>query len=74
MLYIQFHYSSKEWPIALDMACHKALSVVACSFEFTNMTDEDLYILTSDSPLEGLFSPFIAVFHEGQRLEYKGLI
>ena len=55
------------------MACHKALSVVACSFEFTNVADEDLSspvtLLSKDS-----FSPFIAVFHKGQHLQYKGLI
>ena len=46
-------YSTKEWPIDLDMACHKALSVVACTFEFTNVADEDYYILKRDSPLVG---------------------
>ena len=56
------------------MACHKALSVVACSFEFTNVADEDYYILTSDTPLEGVDSPFIAVYHEGHRIEYEGIL
>ena len=56
------------------MACHKALSVVACSFEFTNVADEDLYILTSDTPLEGPDSPFVAVYHEGHRIDYKGIL
>ena len=56
------------------MACSKALSVVACSFEFTNVADEDLYILKYDTPLEGLFSPFVAVYQEGHHVQYKGLI
>ena len=56
------------------MSCHKALSVVACSFEFTNVADEDYYILTSDTPLEGVDSPFIAVYHEGHRIEYEGIL
>ena len=64
----------REWPIATDMACSKALSVVACTFEFTNMAAEDYYILTSDSPLEGLYSPFVAVYHNGRRVQYEGLI
>ena len=56
------------------MACSKALSVVACSFEFTNVADEDLYILKYDTPLEGLFSPFVAVYQEGHLVQYEGLI
>ena len=42
------------------MACHKALSVVACSFEFTNVADEDLSspvtLLSKDSFLQSLLS------------------
>ena len=68
-------YSAKEWPIDLDMACHKALSVVACTFEFTNVADEDYYILKRDTPLVGgLYSPFVAVYHEGRQVQYKGTI
>ena len=73
-LLIYILYSTREWPIALDMACNKALSVVACTFEFTNMATEDYHILTSDSPLEGLYSPFVAVYHNGHRVQYEGLI
>ena len=73
-LLIYILYSTREWPIALDMACNKALSSVACTFEFTNMATEDYHILTSDSPLEGLYSPFVAVYHNGRRVQYEGLI
>ena len=68
-------YSTKEWPIALDMACHKALSVVACTFEFANVADEDYYILKRDTPLVGgLYSPFITVYYKGHQVQYKGTI
>ena len=33
-----------------------------------------IYILTSDSPLEGLYSPFVAVYHNGRRVQYEGLV
>ncbi|XP_019850270.1 PREDICTED: uncharacterized protein LOC109581006 [Amphimedon queenslandica] len=72
--YLTSTCAMREWPIAIDMACNKALSVVACTFEFTNMAAEDYYILTSDSPLEGLYSPFVAVYHNGRRVQYEGLI
>ncbi|XP_019850269.1 PREDICTED: uncharacterized protein LOC109581005 [Amphimedon queenslandica] len=72
--YLTCTCAMREWPIAIDMACSKALSVVACTFEFTNMAAEDYYILTSDSPLEGLYSPFVAVYHNGRHVQYEGLI
>ena len=48
--------SVKEWPISLDMACNNALSTVACSFQFTNIADKDLYLLKRNTPLDGLNS------------------
>ena len=68
-------FSAKEQPISVDMACHKALSTVACSFEFTNNANEDLYLLKRDTPLEGLFSPFsITVFLDNNPIHYEGKI
>ena len=55
------------------MACNKALSAVACSFEFTNNGNEDLYLLKRNTPLEGLNSPFISVSFHGRPLKYKGI-
>ena len=66
-------FSAKEQPISVDMACHKALSTVACSFEFTNNANEDLYLLKRDTPLEGLFSPFITVFLDNNPIQYEGI-
>ena len=72
---IQCHFSSvNEWPIALDMTCHRALSVVACTFEFTNAAKGDYYILKRDTPLEGLHSPFVTVYHEGYEIKYQGIV
>ena len=67
--------SDNGWPISLDMACNKALSAVACSFEFTNNANEDLYLLKRNTPLEGLHSPFIDVTHHSKGLvPYSGIV
>ena len=65
--------SAEEWPISLDMACHKALSAIACSFEYTNVANEDYYLLKHNTPLEGLRSPFITVSQDGVPLQYQGM-
>uniref|UniRef100_A0A1X7UFG0 Lysine-specific metallo-endopeptidase domain-containing protein n=1 Tax=Amphimedon queenslandica TaxID=400682 RepID=A0A1X7UFG0_AMPQE len=56
------------------MACNKALSAVACSFEFTNNANEDLYLLKRNTPLEGLRSQFVSVSLDGRPLKYEGII
>ena len=70
---ISFYCSVEEWPISLDMACHKALSAIACSFEYTNVANEDYYLLKHNTPLEGLRSPFITVSQDGVPLQYQGM-
>ena len=65
--------SANGWPVSLDMACNKALSAVACSFEFTNNANEDLYLLKRNTPLEGLISEFVSVSLDGRPLEYQGI-
>ena len=55
------------------MACNKALSAVACSFEFTNNANEDLYLLKRGTPLEGLVSEFLTVSVAGSPVEYDGI-
>ena len=56
------------------MACNKALSTVACSFQFTNIADEDLYLLKRNTPLEEeFFSPFLTLSIEGHPVEYEGV-
>ena len=62
-----------EGPISLDMGCHQALSEVVCTFEFTNNAKRDIHILTHNTPLEGLFSPFVTVLQEGHPVMYEGL-
>lgn len=54
------------------MGCNKALSSVVCSFEFTNNANEDLYLLKRDTPLEGLYSPFVALSNDDGPLQYEG--
>ncbi|XP_011406478.2 PREDICTED: uncharacterized protein LOC105314175 [Amphimedon queenslandica] len=71
--YLTCALSANGWPISLDMACNEALSAVACSFEFTNNGNEDLYLLKRNTPLEGLNSPFISVYLDGRPLKYKGI-
>ena len=74
MLLFSCTCSANGWPVSLDMACNKALSSVACSFEFTNNANEDLYLLKRNTPLEGLNSQFVSVSLDGRPLEYEGII
>ncbi|XP_011406447.1 PREDICTED: uncharacterized protein LOC105314155 isoform X1 [Amphimedon queenslandica] len=71
--YLTCALSANGWPVSLDMACNKALSTVACSFEFTNNGNEDLYLLKRNTPLEGLYSEFVSVSLNGRPLEYEGI-
>ena len=73
MLLFSCTCSANGSPISLDMACNKALSAVACSFEFTNNANEDLYLLKRNTPLEGLYSQFLSVSLDGRPLEYEGI-
>ena len=73
MLLFSCTCSANGWPVSLDMACNKALSGVACSFEFTNNANEDLYLLKRNTPLEGLYSQYVSVSLDGHPLEYKGI-
>ncbi|XP_019854626.1 PREDICTED: uncharacterized protein LOC109583643 isoform X2 [Amphimedon queenslandica] len=70
--YLTSALSANDWPISLDMACNKALSVVACTFEFTNNANEDLYLLKHGTPLEGLVSQFLTVSVADSPVEYDG--
>uniref|UniRef100_A0A1X7UVI7 Lysine-specific metallo-endopeptidase domain-containing protein n=1 Tax=Amphimedon queenslandica TaxID=400682 RepID=A0A1X7UVI7_AMPQE len=63
----------KGWPVSLDMSCEQSLSDVACTFEFLNVADEDYYLLKRNTPLEGLLSQFVAIYHKGRRLDYEGI-
>ena len=57
------------------MDCSKASLAVACSFVFTNNGKEDLYLLKRETPIEGLFSPFIDVsLHDSEPIPYQGII
>ncbi|XP_019856887.1 PREDICTED: uncharacterized protein LOC109585313 [Amphimedon queenslandica] len=71
--YLTCALSANSWPVSLDMACNKALSAVACSFEFTNNANQDLYLLKRNTPLEGLNSQFVSVSLDGRPLEYEGI-
>lgn len=68
----QFPRTETESPISLDMACQRALSAVACTFEFTNVDDGDYYLLKRNTPLEGARSPFLTVTTDDVALEYDG--
>uniref|UniRef100_A0A1X7UFG8 Secreted protein n=1 Tax=Amphimedon queenslandica TaxID=400682 RepID=A0A1X7UFG8_AMPQE len=70
--YLTCALSANGWPVSLDMACNKALSAVACTFEFTNDANENLYLLKRGTPLEGLISRFITVSVAGSPIEYDG--
>uniref|UniRef100_A0A1X7U8B0 Lysine-specific metallo-endopeptidase domain-containing protein n=1 Tax=Amphimedon queenslandica TaxID=400682 RepID=A0A1X7U8B0_AMPQE len=71
--YLTSALSANVRPISLDMACNKALSAVACTFEFTNNANEDLYLLKRGTPLEGLISRFLTVSVAGSPIEYDGI-
>ena len=64
---------SCRYPISLDMKCEQDISTVACTFEFTNIANEDYCLLKTGTPLEGLLSPFIAVSQDGVPIQYKGI-
>ena len=61
-------------PVSLKMDCQQSTSAVDCSFQFTNVADEDYYLLKRDTPLEGLHSPLVAVFRDGVPLQYEGCL
>ena len=61
-------------PVSLKMDCQQSTSAVDCSFQFTNVADEDYYLLKRDTPLEGLHSPFVAVSLDGVPLQYEGYL
>ena len=59
-------------PISVDMGCNEAQSTVACSFEFTNNANEDVYLLKRNTPIEGPYSPFITLSNDDGPVPYKG--
>ena len=58
---------------SVAMSCHKTLSDVKCSFDYTNNAQEDYYLLKRNTPLEGLISRFMTISREGDTLEYEGI-
>uniref|UniRef100_A0A1X7SWQ6 Uncharacterized protein n=1 Tax=Amphimedon queenslandica TaxID=400682 RepID=A0A1X7SWQ6_AMPQE len=56
------------------MSCYEVQPKVACSFDFTNIANQDYYLLKRNTPLEGMFSPFVAISHNGAPLNYEGII
>ena len=73
MLVCVIIYIVCRYPISMDMGCHKVLSAVACSFEFTNIDHGDYYLSKRNTPLEGFLSPFVAVSRDGVPLDYNGI-
>lgn len=47
---------------------------VGMGFELTNTGDQDLYVLTWYTPLEGLHSDCLSVLRDGERLIYDGVL
>lgn len=66
--------TERKCPISLNISCQRLGSAVACSFDFTNNNDkQDYYVLKRNTPLEGLLSPFLSIFHKGSPLLYQGI-
>ncbi|XP_011405191.2 PREDICTED: uncharacterized protein LOC105313449 [Amphimedon queenslandica] len=62
-------------PVSVKMDCRRGSSAVACSFLYTNNAREDLYLLTSETPIEGLLAPFLDVsLHGSEPIPYEGII
>ena len=61
-----------EGPILVDMACQKILSLVVCSFQYSNVASEDYYILKHGTPFEGPLSPFISIYRHDHTVKYNG--
>ncbi|XP_011402759.1 PREDICTED: uncharacterized protein LOC105312089 [Amphimedon queenslandica] len=66
--------TSNSWPISLSMSCYEVQPKVACSFDFTNNANQDYYLLKRNTPLEGMFSPFVAISYNGAPLNYEGIV
>ena len=55
-------------------ASYKSDEPVRVKFDLANREDQDLYILTWYTPLEGLISDCLRVERDGERLYYDGLL
>ena len=56
------------------MLCYEVQPKVACSFDFTNIANEDYYLLKRNTPLEGMFFPFVAISYNGASVNYEGIV
>ncbi|HEY0170702.1 MAG TPA: M35 family metallopeptidase [Pyrinomonadaceae bacterium] len=55
-------------------AGYESDKAVGMGFELTNNGDQDLYVLTWYTPLEGLYSDCLSVLRDGERLPYDGVL
>ncbi|XP_003384046.1 PREDICTED: uncharacterized protein LOC100635299 isoform X1 [Amphimedon queenslandica] len=68
--------ASPESPINVSMSASRGHNgEVLCNFEFTNTADEDYYIGTYSTPLEGIYSSFLTItYQDGTDVQYMGIL
>ena len=63
-----------RFPVAVDMECVQKTNKVLCQFDFTNVAQQDYYLMKRHTPLEGLYSPFLTVKQGDQLIQYQGYV
>ena len=56
------------------MECVQKTDKVLCQFDFTNVAQQDYYLMKRHTPLEGLYSPFLTVKQGDQVIQYQGYV
>src|ERR1051326_4979305 len=68
----------KELSLALFQAAifseskYRSDEPIRTTFKLTNLSQEPMHVLKWFTPLEGLWSDCLRVFHEGRRIPYDG--
>ena len=72
ILIIHYNYITSDGPIKVQMKCSQVTRQVFCRFYFQNTADEDYYILEDNTPLEGLYYPYLTISQGDKVIEYRG--
>ena len=56
------------------MECVQKTDKVLCQFDFTNVAQQDYYLMKRHTPLEGLYSHFLTVKQGDQVIQYQGYV
>ena len=73
ILIIHYNYITSDGPIKVQMKCSQVTRQVFCRFYFQNTADEDYYILEDNTPLEGLYYPYLTISQGDKVIKYRGI-